>query len=287
MEGGVHVQEYHMHDENDDREFEVRLAASGDDTAVAVIRNVTHRKQLEAQLRQSQKLEAIGRLAAGLAHDFNNLLTVVQGNAYLLEEETRGNTAALDYVRQIGTAAERGATLVRQLLAFGRRQVLQPTTLNLNELVDRTRSMLRRLIGENILLEVDLDPDVGPVKADVAQIEQVLVNLAVNAREVMHEHGVLRISTRNGALVGPGIGHDAPPDNTVLLIVSDNGPGMDAETRERIFEPFFTTRGLAESSGLRLATVYGIIRQSGGTISVQSEPGQGTIFEIALPRADH
>jgi PAS domain S-box-containing protein len=286
-DSGVHVQEYHMHDENEDREFEVRLAASGDDAAVAVIRNVTHRKLLEAQLRQSQKLEAIGRLAAGLAHDFNNLLTVVQGNAYLLEEETRTNAAALDYVRQIGTAAERGATLVRQLLAFGRRQVLQPTTLDLNELVDGTRSMLRRLIGEHILLEVDLDPDVGPVKADVAQIEQVLVNLAVNAREMMHEHGTLRISTRNGALVGPGIGHDAPPDNTVLLTVSDNGPGMDAETRERIFEPFFTTRGLAESSGLRLATVYGIIRQSGGTIAVQSEPGQGTTFEISLPRADH
>lgn len=285
-DGTVQVHEFPVLEENDHREFEVRLAASGDDSVVAVIRNITRRKHLEIQLRQSQKLEAIGRLAGGLAHDFNNLLTVVQGNAHLLEEETQGNAAALDYLRQISTAAERGATLVRQLLAFGRRQVLQPATLNLNELVERTRSMLGRLIGEQILLQVDLDSEAGLIKADAGQIEQVLVNLAVNAREVLREHGMLRISTRNGALARHGAESDAPPENVVLLTVSDNGPGMDAETRERIFEPFFTTKGLAESSGLRLATVYGIVRQSGGTISVQSEPGQGTTFEIAFPRAD-
>ena len=286
VDGAVQVHGYRLPDENGGREFEVRLAPSGEDAVVAVVRNVTQRKLLETQLRQSQKLEAIGRLAGGLAHDFNNLLTVIQGNAHLLEEESH-NAVANEYVHQINAAAERGATLVKQLLAFGRRQALQPTTLDLNQLVERTRSMLSRLIGEQILLEIDLDSDAALVKADAGQIEQVLVNLAVNAREVMHEHGILRISTRNNALVRHGADDEAAPDHTVLLTVSDNGPGMDAETRERIFEPFFTTKGLAESSGLRLATVYGIIRQSGGAISVQSEPGQGTTFEIALPRADN
>jgi signal transduction histidine kinase len=160
---------------------------------------------------------------------------------------------------------------------------MQPSVLNVNELVEDTRSMLARLIGEHIRLEVDLDPDAGLIRADAGQIEQVLVNLAVNARDVMREGGVLRIATRNGALVTHGAESDGN-DNMVLLTVADNGPGMDARTRERVFEPFFTTKGLAESSGLGLATVYGIVRQSGGVISVASEPGQGTAFEIALPR---
>jgi signal transduction histidine kinase len=286
-EGTVHVHEYRLPGETGEREFEVRLAASGDDALVAVVRNITRRKSLEQQLRQSQKLEAIGRLAGGLAHDFNNLLTVVQGNAHLLEEEAADQPAALEYVRQINTAADRGATLVKQLLAFGRRQVLQPTTLNLNQLVEDTRSMLVRLIGEHIRLDVDLDPELGLIRADASQIEQVLVNLAVNAREALQENGVLRIATRNHSLVPHGTGEDAIADATVVLTVSDNGPGLDAATRDRIFEPFFTTKGLAEASGLGLATVYGIVRQSGGTISVASEPGQGTTFEIVLPRVDH
>ena len=279
----VQVHEYRIVEGDELHEFEVRLAASDDDAVVAIVRDITDRKSLEAQLRQSQKLEAIGRLAGGLAHDFNNLLTVVQGNAHLLGEETQSSAPAREYVDQIATAAERGATLVRQLLAFGRRQVMQPTILDLNTIVEGTRGMLARLIGENILLEVDLEPDLGLIKADAGQIEQVLVNLAVNARDVLKFGGVLRVTTRNGALAPHGA-EESRADDVVLLTVSDNGPGMDAQTRERIFEPFFTTKGLAHSSGLGLATVYGIVRQSGGTISVLSEPGRGTSFEIALPR---
>src|SRR5688572_2876434 len=279
----VQIHEYQIIEGDEQREFEVRVAPSDDDEVVAIIRNITQRKTLEEQLRQSQKLEAIGRLAGGLAHDFNNLLTVVQGNAHLLTEDLPADSPTAEYVRQISTAAERGASLVRQLLAFGRKQVMQPSVLNVNELVEDTRSMLARLIGEHIRLEVDLDPDAGLIRADAGQSEQVLVNLAANARDAMREGGVLRIATRNGALVAHGAESDGN-DNMVLLTVADNGPGMDARTRERVFEPFFTTKGLAESSGLGLATVYGIVRQSGGVISVASEPGQGTAFEIALPR---
>ncbi len=279
----VQVLEYEVPTGDRTTEFEVRVAASSEDTLVAIVRNITDRKALEEQLRQSQKLEAIGRLAGGLAHDFNNLLTVVQGNAHLLADEVANETAR-DYVQQIAVAAERGATLVRQLLAFGRRQVLQPTVLNINSLVEDTRSTLARLIGEQIQLAVDLDPEVGLIKADAGQIEQVLVNLAMNARDVMSDGGVLRISTRNAALALHGTEGEGQPDDVVLLCVSDNGPGMDAETLARVFEPFFTTKGRAQASGLGLATVYGIVRQSGGTISVLSEPGQGTNFEIALPR---
>jgi signal transduction histidine kinase len=281
--GAVQIHEYRLDDEENPRDFEVRVAPGDDDEVVAIVRNITRRKTLEQQLRQSQKLEAIGQLAGGLAHDFNNLLTVVQGNAHLLSEELPDGSAASDYVQQISTAADRGADLVRQLLAFGRKQVMQPAVLNVNELVEDTRSMLARLIGEHIQLEVDLDPDVGLIKADAGQIEQVLVNLAVNARHAMREGGVLRISTRNGAMVAH-VADGELSDSTVLVSVSDNGPGMDAQTREHVFEPFFTTRGMAESSGLGLATVYGIVQQSGGTISVASEPGRGTTFEIALPR---
>jgi PAS domain S-box-containing protein len=280
----VQVHEYQVAVGEQVIEFEVRLAATSDDAVVAIIRNITDRKSLEEQLRQSQKLEAIGRLAGGLAHDFNNLLTVVQGNAHLLDDEMNGNDVALDYLRQISVAAERGATLVRQLLAFGRRQVMQPTVLNLNSLVERTRSMLSRLIGEHIMLEVDLDPELGLIKADPGQVEQILVNLAVNARDEMGKGGVLRISTRNGAMALHGATGGGDPEDVVLLTITDDGPGMDAATLERVFEPFFTTKGLAHASGLGLATVYGIVQQSGGTISVLSEPGQGTSFEIALPR---
>jgi diguanylate cyclase (GGDEF)-like protein/PAS domain S-box-containing protein len=281
--GQVQMFEYEVEEGDVAREFELRLATSGNDDVVAVIRNITEKKALEERLRQAQKLEAIGRLAGGLAHDFNNLLTVVQGNAHLLHDEVASDTAR-DYVAQISLAAERGATLVRQMLAFGRRQVLQPSILNLNALVENTRSMLSRLIGENIALEVDLDPDIGLIRADASQIEQVLVNLAVNACEVMGTTGRLRITTRNGALALHG--ESQSNDDVVLLTISDNGPGMDAATLERVFEPFFTTKGLANSSGMGLATVYGIVRQSGGTISVASEPGDGTTFEIAFPRVD-
>jgi diguanylate cyclase (GGDEF)-like protein/PAS domain S-box-containing protein len=241
------------------------------------------RRSLEEQLRQSQKLEAIGRLAGGLAHDFNNLLTVVQGNAYLLSDESL-DTQAREYVQQIAQAAQRGANLVRQLLAFGRRQLMQPSIVNLNTVVENTRAMLSALIGEQIAVEYDLDPNLGNTEVDAGQMEQVLVSLVVYARQVMPTGGQLRIATRNGALALHGETGDDRQEEVVLMTVSDNGPGMDAETREHIFEPFFSTKNLAEASGLGLATVYGIVRQSGGVISVSSEPGRGTTFEIALPR---
>lgn len=281
--GDVDVYEYRVLDTDELQEFEVRLAPGGATEVVAIVRNVTDKKLLEEQLRQSQKLEAIGRLAGGLAHDFNNLLTVMQGNAQLLDEEAMPDSAR-EYVQQIEQAADRGASLVKQLLAFGRRQVMQPTILNLNTVIENTRSMIGRLIGENIVLDVDLDPALGLVKVDPGQIEQILVNLAVNARDAMKSGGHLRMITRNAVMAGHG--DDAEHEAFVVLTMSDDGAGMDAETRERVFEPFFTTKSFAQASGLGLATVYGIVRQSGGVISVSSEPGRGTTFEIALPRID-
>ena len=280
----VDIYEYRLLDTEELQEFEVRLAPSDANEVVIIVRNVTDKKLLEEQLRQSQKLEAIGRLAGGLAHDFNNLLTVMQGNAELLRDEQMAE-GARDYINQIGEAADRGASLVRQLLAFGRRQVLQPTILNLNTVVESTRGMLSRLIGENIMLEVDLDPALGLVKADPGQIEQVLVNLAVNAREAMKTGGHLRIMTRNAVLAATG-SENGGGERVVLLTISDDGAGMDAATRERVFEPFFTTKSYAQAPGLGLASVYGIVRQSGGSILVSSEPGQGTTFEISIPRVD-
>lgn len=281
--GEIQVYEYRVLDSEQLKEFEVRLAPGGANEIVAIVRNVTDKKLLEEQLRQSQKLEAIGRLAGGLAHDFNNLLTVVQGNAQLLEEETVPDSAR-EYIQQIEQAAERGASLVKQLLAFGRGQVMQPTVLNLNAVIENTRSMLARLIGENIVLDVDLDPNLGLAKFDPGQIEQILVNLAVNARDAMKTGGHLRIITRNAAMARHGGEEDS--EDFVVLTISDDGAGMDAATRERVFEPFFTTKSFAQASGLGLATVYGIVRQSDGVISVNSEPGKGTTFEIALPRVD-
>lgn len=281
--GNVEIYDYRVMEGEDVRDYEVRLAPSGSNEVVAIVRNITDQKLLEDQLRQSQKLEAIGRLAGGLAHDFNNLLTVVQGNAQLLNEEDL-TADARDSLAQIDEAAGRGAALVKQLLAFGRRQVMQPTILNLNTVIASTRTMLSRLIGENIMLDADLDPALGLVRADAGQIEQILVNLAVNARDAMRSGGHLRITTRNAVMASTGPDHET--DNLVLLTISDDGAGMDPATRDRIFEPFFTTKGFAQASGLGLATVYGIVRQSGGTISVNSEPGRGTTFEIALPRID-
>ncbi len=283
--GETDVYEYRVVNDEVVHEFEVRLAPGGNNEIVAIVRNITEKKQLEEQLRQSQKLEAIGRLAGGLAHDFNNLLTVVQGNAQLLREDPASDSAS-EYLMQIESAAQRGASLVQQLLAFGRRQVLQPTILNLNTVVERTRSMLVRLLGEQIVVHVDLDPSLGLVKADPGQIEQILMNLAVNARDAMQAAGSeVRIATRNAVLASHG-STDGAEDDVVLLSFSDDGAGMDETTRKHLFEPFFTTKSFAQASGLGLATVYGIVRQSGGSISVASAPGRGTTFEIALPRVD-
>ena len=251
----------------------------------AICRDISERKQLEEQLRQGQRLEAIGRLAGGIAHDFNNLLTVISGYAeVLLEGRDRNAEPELD---QIAAAAERAAILTRQLLAFSRRQVLQPRVLQLNDVVEGLTPMLSRLIGEDVELVATLAPSLGPVHADPSQLEQVLVNLAVNARDAMPKGGLLTIRTANVELDDEYVAQhtDAVVGPHVMLSVSDTGVGMDAETLSHVFEPFFTTKPVGVGTGLGLSTVYGIVRQSGGSVWAYSEPGHGTTFKALLPRA--
>jgi len=255
---------------------------------VAVKRDVTHEMGLERQLMQAQKMEAVGRLAGGVAHDFNNLLGVIAGYADIVRRKLRGDDPLKAKVEQIFKAAERAAGLTRQLLAFSRKQVLQPRIVDLNVLVSDVEKMLRRLIGEDVALATALDPGLGSVKADPGQIEQVLMNLAVNARDAMPDGGRLTIETRN-VDVGPEEAARRPPTligSYVLLTVRDSGMGMDAETQSHLFEPFFTTKDVGKGTGLGLSTVYGIVKQSGGYIWCDSEVGAGTEFRIYLPRVD-
>ncbi len=247
--------------------------------------DLTERKNLEAQLLHSQKMEAIGRLAGGVAHDFNNLLTVINGYCELLLEDSRD--ASRGHVEQIALAAERAATLTSRLLAFSRRQVVQFKVVDLNAVLENARNLLIRLIGEPIELVMVLDQALGRVKADPGQIEQVIMNLAVNARDAMPQGGTLAIRTANLELEKPDIHtrFTVPPGSYVMLVVSDTGVGMDAETQARIFEPFFTTKAQGEGTGLGLSTVYGIVKQSEGYILVDSQPGRGATFTILLPRA--
>ena len=269
------------------------------DPAVAGIvinaRDVSERHQAEQtlrerdeQLRRAQKLEAIGRLAGGVAHDFNNSLTVINGYSELLLNALDAGGPLHGYARNVRDAGEHAADLTRQLLAFGRKQMLRPAVLDLNAIVRDTERILRRVIGEDIALIATLDPALGGVAADPHQLHQVLMNLCVNARDAMEHGGTLTIATGNRLIDAPlpCAGDHAPPGRYVTLTVSDTGYGMEEATQQRVFEPFFTTKELGKGTGLGLAMVYGIVRQSGGHIAVESAVGQGTTFWIYLPQVE-
>jgi len=233
-------------------------------------------------------MDAIGRLAGGVAHDFNNLLVVIQSYAELVREDLPESDPARDDLGEVLSAARRAAALTKQLLAFSRSEAIQPVSLQLNDVVSGIQKMLHRIIGEDIELSTRLLPELGLIRADPGQLDQVILNLSVNARDAMPNGGQLVIETQN---VSPDSDYvdahsNIVPGELVMLSVSDTGTGMDADTQRRIFEPFFTTKEVGKGTGLGLATVYGIVKQSGGYISVYSEPGRGTSFKIYLPRID-
>jgi PAS domain S-box-containing protein len=263
-------------------------AARGELETVSFVVDISERKKLEAQLRMAQKMEAVGQLAGGIAHDFNNLLGVIIGWSEVFEERLDQNDPLRPKAEQIKKAGQRAAALTRQLLAFSRKQVLEPRVLDLNAVVADTLKMLQRLIGENIELIAIPAPDLGRVKADQGQIEQVILNLAINARDAMPQGGKLTITIANEEMDDISIRQHpgAVPGSYVMLSVSDTGCGMDHETQAHIFEPFFTTKELGKGTGLGLSTVYGIMKQSGGYISVYSELGRGTTFKSYLPRIE-
>ncbi len=251
-------------------------------SVVLLFADVTERKWLEEQLRQAQKMEALGRLAGGVAHDFNNLLTIISGYAELLL--TQVNESVREDVRAILEGAERATALTKQLLALSRRQASQPRLVDLNEIIRGMEKIIRRALGEHVILEVSLRSSLWPVKADPGQIEQILLNLAVNARDAMPRGGRLVIATANCTRTEAAAVR-LPPGQYVRLTVRDNGEGLDPETRRHVFEPFFSTKPADKGTGLGLAIVYGIVKQSGGEVFVDSRPGEGSVFTIYLPRA--
>jgi PAS domain S-box-containing protein len=281
------------HRVKDGRLIDVEVAShaisyGGRQAVLSVLQDITQRKQLEEQLRQSAKMEAVGMLAGGIAHDFNNLLTIINGYSHILLNALPAADPNRSAVEQIMKAGERAATLTRQLLSHSRRQVLQPKALNLNQLLTGMEPMLRRLIGEDIELRFAHGLDIGQVNADPGQIEQVVMNLAVNARDAMAHGGVLSIETGCVDLDQQyTTAHTTvKPGKYVSLAVGDTGSGMDAETLAHLFEPFFTTKAQGQGTGLGLTTVFRIVKQSGGGIEVSSVSGRGTTVKVYLPRID-
>jgi two-component system cell cycle sensor histidine kinase/response regulator CckA len=262
--------------------------SAGNLQIVAIMRDITERKRLEAQFLQAQKMEAIGTLAGGVAHDFNNLLTVIKGYTELLLEEIAPDDPRCFYLQQIQKAGQQAASLISQLLAFSRKQILHPEILDLNRSVEEMSTMLRRVIREDIELVAIARPGLGLISADPAQIQQIVMNLAVNARDAMPQGGRLTIETANVEFDEEYVrAHPmVKPGPYVMLAISDNGIGMDAATQARIFEPFFTTKGQGKGTGLGLSTVYGIVKQSNGFIWAYSEPGKGTTFKTYFPRVE-
>ncbi len=266
----------------------LRVPLPGPPSFSAFLRDLTDARRMEEQLLQAQKMESIGRLAGGIAHDFNNLLTAISGYADLARESPGLDPAVVRDLDQIALSATRATELTSQLLAFSRRQVMQPVALRLGDVLDGLAPLLGRLLGEDVDLDLTVEPDLGHVMADPGQLTQVVLNLAVNARDAMPHGGTLTLEAAEVELDADyAQGHaEVEPGRYVVLSVSDTGEGMDEATRARLFEPFFTTKELGKGTGLGLATVYGIVKQSGGHIWVYSEPGHGSVFKVYLPRVD-
>ncbi|MBS1793595.1 MAG: PAS domain S-box protein [Acidobacteria bacterium] len=258
----------------------------GQDGALFFIHETTERKQLEEELLQSKKMESIGRLAGGIAHDFNNLLTVIMAYSALAGKKVTGDAKLSSYIENIHTASEKASTLTGQLLAFARKQIITPQKLVINDEIRKVHGLVTRLIGEDVEVRLQLKDDLWTVKADPGQLEQIILNLAANARDAMPRGGILAIETDNARIDEPTAAHhqDILPGEYVMMVISDNGIGMEKSIQEHIFEPFFTTKETGRGTGLGLATCHGIVKQNGGHIWLNSEPGRGTTFRIYLPR---
>ncbi|HSM92400.1 MAG TPA: ATP-binding protein [Anaeromyxobacteraceae bacterium] len=266
--------------------YEARVAVFADGRASILVTDVTERYRLEEAIRQAQKLDSIGRLAGGVAHDFNNLLTVILSCAESLAAGIdAGEPARAEDVEEIRNAGARARDLTRQLLMFARREVVAPAILDLNDLVRRTEKLLRRIVGEDVEVAVNLDPAVWPIRADPSHLEQIVMNLAGNARDAMPRGGTLALETANVLLEASPEGGVPAAGDFVRLRLRDSGVGMSPEVKAHLFEPFFTTKGAGRGTGLGLSTVYGLVRQMGGHVLVESEPGRGTTFDVYVPRA--
>ena len=285
--GGVIHREgvFQLRSIGESRLLSVTYACAPPDMVIVHTDDLTQLRQLEHSLNQAQKMEAVGRLAGGIAHDFNNLLTIILGYSELLTTRTDVPEEVAQDAQEIVKAARSAAALTRQLLAFSRRSILEPRVISLNDVVGQVHSLLGRLLGEDIALDIRLAPDLHPVRADPGHLEQVIMNLAVNARDAMPGGGRLTIETGNVTLDDQYVTEHpgSSAGGHAMITVTDDGIGMDDVVKARLFEPFFTTKELGKGTGLGLATVYGAVKQSGGSIWVESEPGRGTTFRILLP----